>query len=131
MKFVAAGRGNHIDDATQCPAEFRLVTAGFDFNLLHKVIRQIGACGAQVRIGHVDAIDEIGVFRPRAARDVHLIISAKPGKVTEIGLRHQGGNGAKVTLHRQQVEGLELKIRTNGSGVRIYNGPFAADHDSG
>ena len=76
VKFVATALGDNVENTAGRSSVFRTISAGLDFNFLHKLERKVCARTAESRVGNVHAIEDVVVLRTRRTRYRRISVAA-------------------------------------------------------
>ena len=77
MKFIATALGDDVENTTGRLAVFSTIGAGFDFNFLHELERQVGAGSTERRVSRVHAIENVVVLGTGRTSDRRIAIATR------------------------------------------------------
>ena len=92
MPVLRATFGNRVRDAAHGAAELGLKAAGLNLHFLDEVLLEVLAHAADIDVGSVDTVDQIGVFTVASSIDLKPVRSVAASALQ----RFLAGAGSKL-----------------------------------
>ena len=119
VKLVAARLRDDVDDAARRPAEFRLVAAGLDLDLLDEFVVELLALGPVLDAGRVDAVDDEPVLEPGGAVDHDGVCEGRRVRGLRRDPRRNLDDRRVVAAGRQGLDLAAVDVVADGRRVLI------------